>query len=69
MSCMVASATATTFGLSRGLLGLHNDQINASESESESDTNLNRHLTRVLKQCRKGRLNVFNGLNMLIVCV
>ena len=33
----VASATATRFGLSRGLLGLQYDQINASESESESD--------------------------------
>ena len=32
----VASATATKFGLSRGLLGLQYDQINASESESES---------------------------------
>ena len=32
----VASATATNFGLSRGLLGLQYDQINASESESES---------------------------------
>ena len=31
----VASATATKFGLSRGLLGLQYDQINASESESE----------------------------------
>ena len=30
----VASATATKFGLSRGLLGLQYDQINASESES-----------------------------------
>ena len=34
----VASATATRFGLSRGLLGLQYDQINESESESESDT-------------------------------
>ena len=32
----VASATATRFGLSRGLLGLQYDQINESESESES---------------------------------
>ena len=31
---LVASATATKFGLSRGLLGLQYDQINASESES-----------------------------------
>ena len=30
----VASATATRFGLSRGLLGLQYDQINESESES-----------------------------------
>ena len=29
----VASATATIFGLSRGLLGLQYDQINESESE------------------------------------
>ena len=53
MSCMVASATATTFGLSRGLLGLQYDQINASESESESDTNLNRHLTESLETVQK----------------
>ena len=33
----VASATATKFGLSRGLLGLQYDKINASESESESE--------------------------------
>ena len=33
----MASATATRFGLSRGLLGLKYDQINYSESESESD--------------------------------
>ena len=33
----VASATATRFGLSRGLLVLQYDQINESESESESD--------------------------------
>ena len=32
----MASATATRFGLSRGLLGLQYDQINESESESES---------------------------------
>ena len=32
----VASATATRFGLSRGLLGLQYDKINESESESES---------------------------------
>ena len=32
----VASATATNFGLSRGLMGLQYDQINASESEPES---------------------------------
>ena len=32
----VASATATRFGLSRGLLGLQYNQINESESESES---------------------------------
>ena len=31
----VASATATRFGLSRGLLGLQYDQINESESESD----------------------------------
>ena len=36
----VASATATKFGLSRGLLNLQYDQINASESESESYFNL-----------------------------
>ena len=35
-SVKVASATATKFGLSRGLLGLQYDQINASESESTS---------------------------------
>ena len=32
----MASATATRFCLSRGLLGLQYDQINESESESES---------------------------------
>ena len=32
----LASATATRFGLSRGLLGLQYEQINESESESES---------------------------------
>ena len=32
----VAFATATRFGLSRGLLGLKYDRINYSESESES---------------------------------
>ena len=32
----VASATATRFGLSRGLLGLQYDQINESESESDN---------------------------------
>ena len=34
----VASATATRFGLSRGLLGLQYDKINESESESESSS-------------------------------
>ena len=33
----VASATATRFGLSRGLLGLQYDQINESESESADE--------------------------------
>ena len=33
----MASATATRFGLSRGLLGLQYDQINESESESYCD--------------------------------
>ena len=36
----VASATATRFGLSRGLLGLQYDQINESESESALSTQL-----------------------------
>ena len=36
----VASATATRFGLSRGLLVLQYDQINESESESESTTSV-----------------------------
>ena len=36
----VASATATNFGLSRGLLGLQYDKINASESESDDMLNM-----------------------------
>ena len=33
-------------------------------------TNLNKHLTESIKQCRKGRLNVFIlAMSMLIVCV
>ena len=56
----VASATATKFGLSRGLLGLQYDQINASESESESESIIYSHNTvqlhiihvRVTIQCK-----------------
>ena len=33
----VASATATRYGLSRGLLGLEYDRINISDSDSDSD--------------------------------
>ena len=33
----MASATATRYGLSRGLLGLKYDQINYSDSDSDSD--------------------------------
>ena len=32
----VASATATRYGLSRGLLGLEYDRINISDSDSDS---------------------------------
>ena len=32
----VASATATRYGLSRGLLGLEYDRINISDSDSET---------------------------------
>ena len=33
-------------------------------------TNLNKHLTESIEQCRKGRLNVFIlAMSMLIVCV
>ena len=35
MFFQVASATATRYGLSRGLLGLKYDQINYSDSDSE----------------------------------
>ena len=37
MFFQVASATATRYGLSRGLLGLKYDQINYSDSDSDSD--------------------------------
>ena len=40
----VASATGTKFGLSRGLLGLQYDQINASESEYEEMESLLRQI-------------------------
>ena len=40
----MASATATKFGLSRGLLGLQYDQINASESESGESVNMTSYL-------------------------
>ena len=36
MFFQVASATATRYGLSRGLLGLKYDQINYSDSDSDS---------------------------------
>ena len=38
MFFQVASATATRYGLSRGLLGLKYDQINYSDSDSDSDS-------------------------------
>ena len=38
----VASATATRYGLSRGILGLKYDQINYSDSHSDSDARENR---------------------------
>ena len=46
----VASATATRFGLSRGLLGLQYDQINESESEKKSESESVAHI-------------IFTGLN------
>ena len=38
MFFQVASATATRYGLSRGLLGLKYDQIKYSDSDSDSDS-------------------------------
>ena len=38
MFFQVASATATRYGLSRGLLGLKYDQINYSDSDSASES-------------------------------
>ena len=37
MFFQVASATATRYGLSRGLLGLKYDQIKYSDSDSDSE--------------------------------
>ena len=55
----VASATATKFGLSRGLLGLQYDQINASESESESTLHVNDRSNRDAQ----GRINNGERIN------
>ena len=41
MFFQVASATATRYGLSRGLLGRKYDQINYSDSDSDSQASYN----------------------------